>query len=104
MNTVLSLIILVLILAGAVVMLKKEKVIQSEKQPQSEKDKDVRVLLSDVNYIAPATFEVGMIKPAKCEFANNCNPGVLYPINGLSPDYESKMPDYCPCMEFIQAP
>lgn len=104
MNTGLGLLILVLVLFGVVVVLRKERVVKSEKQPQSEKDKDVKVLLADVNYIAPATFDVGMIKTDKCEFANNCNPGVLYPINGLSPDYESKMPDYCPCMEFIQAP
>lgn len=57
-----------------------------------------------VKYIAPMTFEVGLMKLDKCQFANNTNPDVLYPINGLSPDYGNKMPDYCPCMEFIQSP
>ena len=56
------------------------------------------------NYITPTEFEVGLIKDKPCQFANNCTPNVLYPINGLGVDYGSKMPDGCPCAQFIQSP
>lgn len=56
------------------------------------------------NYILPAEFNVGLIKQKKPTFMNNCNPGVLYPINGLGPDYGWKMPKDCRCTEFVQAP
>jgi hypothetical protein len=56
------------------------------------------------NYILPAEFKVGLVKQDKPHFMNNCNPDVLYPINGLSPDYGWKMPKDCRCTEFVQAP
>jgi hypothetical protein len=56
------------------------------------------------NYILPQEFKIGLIKQDKPYFMNNCNPNVLYPINGLGPDYGWKMPDNCPCTEFVQAP
>jgi len=56
------------------------------------------------NYLLPAEFKVGLIKQDKPFFMNNCNPNVLYPINGLGPDYGWKMPDDCRCTEFVRAP
>lgn len=58
----------------------------------------------DENYIIPAEFKVGLIKQDKPVYMNNCNPDVLYPINGLGPDYGWKMPKDCRCTEFVQAP
>ena len=55
------------------------------------------------NYILPQEFKVGLVKPRNPLFMNNCNPNVLYPINGLGPDYGWKMPN-CRCTEFVQAP
>lgn len=56
------------------------------------------------NYITPAVFEVGLIKGKPYEASNNCLPNVLYPINGLGVEYGSKMPDNCPCTQFVQSP
>ena len=58
----------------------------------------------DVNYLLPAEFRVGLLKQDKPYFMNNCNPEVLYPIQGLGPDYGWKMPKDCRCTEFVQAP
>ena len=55
-------------------------------------------------YILPHEFKVGLIKQDPPVFMNNCNPSVLYPINGLEPDYGWKMPKDCRCTEFIQPP
>ena len=55
-------------------------------------------------YILPQEFKIGLIKQDKPHFMNNCNPDVLYPINGLGPDYGWKMPKDCRCTEFVQAP
>lgn len=59
---------------------------------------------SNDSYILPAEFKIGLIKQNKPIFMNNCNPNVLYPINGLGPDYGWKMPKDCRCTEFVQAP
>ena len=56
------------------------------------------------NYIKPADFEVGFLKQNKFKSMGNCNPDVLYPINGLGPDYGWKMPENCPCTQFVQPP
>lgn len=56
------------------------------------------------NYITPAEFSVGFVQPTEPKYMNNCSPNVLYPIDGLGPDYGSKMPDNCRCTEFVQAP
>jgi hypothetical protein len=58
----------------------------------------------NVNYLLPAEFSVGLLKQDKPYFMNNCNPDVLYPIQGLGPDYGWKMPKDCRCTEFVQAP
>jgi hypothetical protein len=59
----------------------------------------------DANYIAPVKFDANLVNEPKCQFANNCNPDVLYPINGLGPEYGGKeIPDDCPCLEFVQSP
>jgi len=59
---------------------------------------------SNDTYIIPAEFKIGLIKQNKHEFMNNCNLNVLYPINGLGPDYGWNIPKNCRCTEFIQAP
>lgn len=61
-------------------------------------------LVPGQNYIMPKKFSVGMINNPKYISMNNCNHDVLYPINPVDVDYGSKMPSYCPCMQFIQAP
>jgi len=61
-------------------------------------------LVPGQNYIMPKKFSVGMINNPKYVSMNNCNHNVLYPINPVDVDYGSKMPSYCPCMQFIQAP
>lgn len=61
-------------------------------------------LVPGQNYIMPKKFSIGMINNPKYISMNNCNHNVLYPINPVDVDYGSKMPSYCPCMQFIQAP
>jgi hypothetical protein len=56
------------------------------------------------NYIKPQEFEIGFLKQNKFKSMGNCNPDVLYPINGLGPDYGWKMPENCPCTQFVQPP
>jgi hypothetical protein len=57
------------------------------------------------NYIKPAEFKIGFTKPRPPYFMNNCNTNVLYPINGLKPEYgESGITDNDRCTEFIQPP
>lgn len=61
-------------------------------------------IVAGKNYIMPKKFNVGMINNPKYVSMNDCNHNVLYPINSVDVDYGSKMPSYCPCMRFIQAP
>jgi hypothetical protein len=70
---------------------------------ESETSKS-KFLLNSQNYIKPAEFEVGFLKQNKFKSMGNCNPDVLYPINGLGPDYGWKMPENCPCTQFVQPP
>lgn len=67
--------------------------------------KTVNKNLRDTNsYIDPAEFKVGLIRPGEYKSMNDCNHNVLYPINGLGPDYGWKMPKDCKCTQFLQAP
>lgn len=66
---------------------------------KSDKQKDI----IESNYITPSEFKIGLVKEKSYKSANNCNNKVLYPINGLGPDYGWKMPD-CRCTEFIRSP
>lgn len=61
-------------------------------------------IVSGRNYIIPKKFNIGLISQPTYTSMNNCNHNVLYPINAIDVDYGSKMPSYCPCMQFIQAP
>lgn len=64
------------------------------------------------NYITPADFSVGLIAKDRFESMNECNKGVLYPINSVKIDYGGPspgMPDtpdtpVSRCTEFIQPP
>ena len=57
------------------------------------------------NYIKPAEFNIGLVKPTSPFFMNNCNTNVLYPINGLDPNYQlPNIPNNAPCLEFVQPP
>ena len=56
-------------------------------------------------FITPAVFEVGPTSMGdRYRSAGQCNDKVLYPVNGVEVDYGSKMPNNCPCTEFIQPP
>lgn len=80
----------------------------------------MRDITSSDPYIAPKVFEVGLMH-SDCYTADSCrsklvsspgslqgknalcNPGALYPINGLDPGYGSG-PKNCPCTEFVRSP
>lgn len=55
-------------------------------------------------YIFPHNRNVGIITGRPWESANLCDKSVLYPIQQLEVDYGSKMPNDCPCTEFVRAP
>lgn len=83
------------------------KASEDERQSQIEQDRIIGQLRPDENYITPTNFEVGVIKGEPFKASNNCLPDTLYPINGLGPDYGSKMPSdpsNCRCLQFIQPP
>lgn len=109
-NIIIGIIIIIGIAISIPLLLSKKSnnVVMSQLTEDTDTDTDEEVVEvvpeKLIKYIAPMNFEVGLMKVDKCQFANNTNPEVLYPINGLSPDYDSKMPEYSPCMEFIQSP
>jgi hypothetical protein len=99
----------IILLASGVFRKKGKQVSVDAKMPNPYLDNPEEVkkkygLPPNENYILPQEFKVGLIWQEKPVFMNNCNPGVLYPINGLGPDYGTKMPSNCPCAEFVQAP
>jgi hypothetical protein len=49
-------------------------------------------------------FNTGIIIQDCNKWMNNCNVDVLYPNEGLGPDYGWKMPENCRCNEFLQPP
>lgn len=105
----LAVIATVVILFATGVFKKDKKSKTSSELADSQLDNPVEVrkkygIPPDSNYILPAEFKIGLIKQNKPHFMNNCNPDVLYPINGLGPDYGWKMPKDCRCTEFVQAP
>jgi hypothetical protein len=111
-------IIIVFILSGVLVYIvllntsdgvkyKKDKLEDSENKIKKEKhreDKKDDILEHIGNYITPARFSIGLLKEDKYVSSNNCDHNVLYPINGLGPDYGWKMPKNCRCTEFVQSP
>ena len=56
------------------------------------------------SYLTPADFNIGMIQEKVYKTSNQCNPNVLYPIQGLGPEYGSKMSDECPCTQNLKSP
>ena len=69
------------------------------------KNKDTYKAYQDAIPDLGKDFSVGKIeKVKKCEYANQCDKNVLYPITGLEVDYGSKFPDGCKCTQFIQSP
>jgi hypothetical protein len=57
------------------------------------------------NYIQPKEFKISYLNPQKLTFANLGNDKVLYPINGLGVDYNTKeIPRDAPCAQFLQPP
>lgn len=65
---------------------------------------DLPDLLAGKKYIRPKQYELGLIKGKPYKTANLCNDNVLYPIQQLEVDYGSKIPDDCPCTQFIRSP
>jgi hypothetical protein len=55
-------------------------------------------------YLTPTEFDVGLIKGKPWRGSNQCNPGILYPLQGLGPEYGSKISDDCPCTQNLKAP
>ena len=104
-------------LPKGILELTPEKIVQqadNKLKKEQQNDFSSGILKPDENYITPTTFEVGVIKPTTSrsttgqnpfEYANNCNPTVLYPINGLEVKYGSKGPAAsCPCAQFVLPP
>lgn len=79
----------------------KEKINEDKTQKENEEN---NLIEYSGNYITPAKFSIGLLKEGKYSSSNNCNHKVLYPINGLGPDYGWKMPKNCRCTEFVQSP
>jgi len=130
-----TLVIIVVIVASMASRKKKDDPI--EKRPVSGKtvqppkkflgkgiddEGDPIKVYSNDPYIAPKTFEVGLIK-TDCRTADSChnklvsrhgsnaktslcNPGALYPINGLGPEYsKTDCPKSdCAFSQFIRSP
>lgn len=73
---------------------------KKDSQPKPEKETKVEPYI-----LTPTEFKVGSL-PVPKTFANLCgNNTVLYPIQGLGPRYGlPKIPDDCPCLQFMQAP
>lgn len=104
----LSLIIIGIILLASGVFNGKDKNNSNLKVKNSDLDDPDEIRkkynLPPTNYILPAEFSLGFLEQDKPKFMNNCSPNVLYPIQGLGPDYGWKMPKDCRCTEFVQAP
>lgn len=78
------------------------------KTPQKSNDKVAPSIPSipsmPNNYITPKDFSVGPVK-GDPPSSNLCDHNVLYPINGLKPDYDwGPLPENCACTEFLQSP
>jgi hypothetical protein len=55
-------------------------------------------------YLEPKEFTIGPVKQAVYKSANLCDPTVLKPIIPVYVDYESKMPNNCPCTKYLEPP
>lgn len=82
---------------------KKEKKNKSVKFNLTPQSNPINLLDKyNVKYINPTEFKVGMVEMKKYRSADLCNDTVLYPINGLGPEYGSKMHNNCPLLQFSQ--
>lgn len=77
-------------------------------EPSAKKTVKEQLLIAQPppeRFITPAVFQVGPTPMGdRYRSAGQCNDRVLYPVNGVEVDYGSKMPNNCPCTEFIQPP
>jgi len=55
-------------------------------------------------FITPKEFTVGLMDTPGCNPANLCGAKILYPLNNPDVDYGSKMPEGCPCAQFLESP
>jgi hypothetical protein len=112
---ILLIVVLILILTGVINVKKNvKKAINTANKKLNSVDNKFQNQMKEMekesgykqNYIKPAEFQVGLTQPPNpYKSANLCNDKVLYPINGLGVDYESKSPSMkCPCTQFIQPP
>ena len=86
-----------LITAVVLILTKRRKSHNTNKSsPPPKKDTDT--------FITPKQYNLGPIKTKECKYSNYCNDKILYPIQGLEVDYGSKMPDECPCTQFVKSP
>jgi hypothetical protein len=97
-------IIFITILTGIIITIVIIKTRKTKKGNPPTKINPPDVVKNNQNFILPQEFKVGLVKQSPMVYMNNCSPNVLYPINGLGPDYGWKMPKNCRCTEFVQAP
>jgi len=95
-NTGLLVLICALLITAVVLILTKRRKSHNTNNSQLKKDTDT--------FILPRQYNLGPIKTKECRYSNYCNDKVLYPIQGLEVDYGSKMPDDCPCNQFVKSP
>lgn len=55
-------------------------------------------------YLTPKEFSIGPVEQPVYRSANLCDSTVLKPIIPVYVDYDSKMPDNCPCTKYLQPP
>jgi hypothetical protein len=107
-------IIVLFVMLGLTIFLTTKRNNKSDNNTDNKKDdtnkkspltkKDNKDYYPQTNFITPANFSVGLLGQQKYKAMNNCTPDVLYPINGLGPDYGWKMPNDCRCTEFVRSP
>ena len=55
-------------------------------------------------YIEPKDFSIGTVEQPVYRSSNLCDSTVLKPIIPVYVDYDSKMPDNCPCTKYLEPP
>lgn len=102
MNTVLILCILLVVSLIVIVVVFRGRKCHNSDYPSSTMSK--QKVASD-NYIAPAEFNVGLIKNKPYKAANLCDDQALYPMRNLDVEYGlPPIPNDCPCTQFIRPP
>lgn len=104
MNYIVLIVFFIIIITVILLFLFLKKNKQKKPLAQGKKRRKKTENNTKQTYINPTNFDVGLIKEKTDASSNLCNHKVLYPINGLGVDYGSKMPDGCPCDQFIRPP